>query len=115
MDRIIKAFFYSWEGFRAAFRDEVAFRQEIWVLLVLLPLVLLLPLSATTRAVMIMTHLLVPLVELLNSAIEAVVDMVTEERHPLAKKAKDYGSSAVFLTLILCAVSWLLALHEWLV
>lgn len=114
MGRLWRALGFSWQGLRQAFRGEVAFRQEVLVLLVLVPVIVLLPVSRTTRALMLFAHLLVPLVELLNSAVEAVVDLVTREIHPLAGKAKDYGSAAVFLTLVLCAGSWALALAEWL-
>ncbi len=112
MNRLWKAFIYTCDGLAAAFRHEVACRQEILVLLILVPVILLLPLSPLTRTVMIFAHLLVLVVELLNSAIEAVVDMVTPEFHPLAKRAKDYGSAAVFLTLLVCGGTWVLAVGE---
>jgi len=113
MKRLWRALCYSREGLVVAFRKEDAFRQEVLVLVVLVPLILWLPLSPFTRALLLFTHLLVPLVELLNSAIECVVDLVTGEFHPLAKRAKDYGSAAVFLTLVICAGAWVLAGWEW--
>ncbi|HAF54155.1 MAG TPA: diacylglycerol kinase [Thauera sp.] len=108
--RIWNAFHYSLDGLSAAYRHEDAFRQEIWLSLVAIPLALWLGDSALERALMIGSILLVLIVELLNSAIEATVDRVSLERHQLAKRAKDIGSAAVLFALINAAVVWGLVL-----
>jgi diacylglycerol kinase (ATP) len=104
--RILNAFHYSLDGLAAAYRHEDAFRQEIWLTLVAIPLALWLGDSALERALMIGCILLVLIVELVNSAIEATVDRVSLERHQLAKRAKDIGSAAVLIALINAAVVW---------
>ena len=108
--RIWNALFYSFEGLKAAYRHEDAFRQEVWLALILIPLALFLPASGTGRALMIASVLVVLIVELLNSAVEATVDRVSLENHRLAKRAKDIGSAAVLFSLINVAVVWLLVL-----
>ena len=108
--RIWNALFYSFEGLKAAYRHEDAFRQEVWLALVLIPLALFLPASGMGRALMIASVLVVLIVELLNSAVEATVDRVSLENHRLAKRAKDIGSAAVLFSLINVAVVWLLVL-----
>lgn len=104
--RLINAFGYSLEGFRAAFKHEDAFRQEVFLALVLIPLAVYLGNSPVEQALMIASVLLVLIVELLNSAIEAAVDHTSTEHHALAKQAKDIGSAAVFLALAIVAVVW---------
>lgn len=104
--RIWNAFHYSLDGLSAAYRYEDAFRQETWLALVALPLALWLGDSALERVMMIGSVLLVLIVELVNSAIEATVDRVSLERHQLAKRAKDIGSAAVLIALINAAVVW---------
>jgi len=108
--RIWNAFFYSLEGLRAAFRHEDAFRQEVFLAALLIPAVFFLPASGLGRALMIGAVLLVLIVELLNSAVEAAVDRTSVENHPLAKRAKDIGSAAVFIALVNVPVVWLLVL-----
>lgn len=108
--RIWNAFFYSLDGFKAALKHEHAFRQEMWLAAVLIPLAFFLPASGVGRALMIGSVLLVLIVELLNSAVEAVVDRVSLEQHALAKRAKDIGSAAVMLALINVGVVWALVL-----
>lgn len=108
--RIWNAFFYSLDGFKAALKHEHAFRQEMWLAAVLIPLAFFLPASGVGKALMIGSVLLVLIVELLNSAVEAVVDRVSLEQHALAKRAKDIGSAAVMLTLINVGVVWALVL-----
>jgi len=108
--RIRNALFYSLDGLSAAFRHEEAFRQEILIALVLVPVVLALPVSGTGKAVMAASVLLVLMVELLNSAIESVTDRVSPEDHVLAKRAKDMGSAAVMISLINVPVVWVLVL-----
>ena len=108
--RILNAARYSMDGLRAAYRHEDAFRQEIWLTLVAVPLALWLGEGALERALMIGSVLLVLVVELLNSAVEATVDRVSLERHELAKRAKDVGSAAVLVALLNAAVVWSLLL-----
>lgn len=107
ISRIFAAFFYSLSGIRAAFLNEAAFRQEAVLFLLLLPLIFILPVAATMKCVLLVVHTIVLIAELFNSAIEAVVDMVSPDFHPLAKRAKDIGSGAVLLSLILAALLWL--------
>ncbi len=104
--RLINAFGYSMDGFKAAYQHEDAFRQEVWLSLVLIPLAFYLEAEALHRILMVGSVLLVMIVELLNSAVEAVVDRVSIERHALAKRAKDIGSAAVLLALINLCVLW---------
>jgi diacylglycerol kinase (ATP) len=106
--RIWRALGYSLQGFAAAWKHEHAFRQELVLCLVLLPFALLLPLQLFERVLLVVTLLLVLVVELLNSAIEAVVDRVGVDHHELSKRAKDLGSAAVFLSLVIVAVTWIL-------
>lgn len=108
--RILNAAGYSWSGLCAAFRHEAAFRQEIGLALAGIAVAFWLEDSNTGRALMIGSLFLVLIVELLNSAIEATVDRVSLENHPLSKRAKDLGSAAVMLSLIIAAVIWLLVL-----
>jgi diacylglycerol kinase (ATP) len=110
LQRIWNAFLYSLEGLRAAFRHEDAFRQEVFLAALLIPAAFFLPASGMGKAVMIGAVLLVLIVELLNSAVEAAVDRISLENHELAKRAKDIGSAAVFLSLINVPVVWLLVL-----
>ena len=104
--RLMNAFGYSLEGFKAAFKHEDAFRQEVFLAIVLIPLALYLEPEPLHRVLMIGSILLVMIVELMNSAVEAVVDRVSLERHELAKRAKDIGSAAVFVALTNLAVVW---------
>ena len=104
--RIWNAFGYSLAGFRAAYKHEDAFRQELHLAVVLIPLALWLPASHIGKALMIGSVLLVIVVELINSAIEATVDRISLEKHDLAKRAKDIGSAAVLVSLINVLVVW---------
>lgn len=108
--RLINAFGYSLEGFKAAFKHEDAFRQEVFLSLVLIPLAFYLGKSNIEQALMIASVLLVLIVELLNSAIEAAVDHTSTEHNALAKQAKDIGSAAVFFALAIVLVVWGLVL-----
>lgn len=110
ISRILMAFCYSWDGLKAAFVKEAAFRQEFLLFLMALPIIGLLPLTSSTRVLLVLMHLATLVVELLNSAIEAVVDLASPEKHPLAKQAKDMGSAAVMVTLIGLLCSWACAL-----
>jgi len=109
-ERLWNAFGYSLQGMSSAIRHEEAFRQECLLAAVLVPAAFFLPVGATEKAIMVASVLLVLIVELLNSAIEAAVDRVSLENHRLAKRAKDIGSAAVFLSLVNVAVVWLLIL-----
>ena len=106
IERIIKAFGYSLKGFRAAWQYEAAFRQEVALSVVLVPLGFWLGHTAVERAILVGVVLMVPVVELLNSAVETVVDRVGSEHHQLAGRAKDMGSAAVFLSLVNVIVIW---------
>jgi diacylglycerol kinase (ATP) len=106
LTRIWRAFSYSLEGFSAALRHEHAFRQELLLCVVMLPFAIFMPLLAIERVLLIGSLLLVLVVELLNSAIEAVVDRVSLENNDLSKRAKDLGSAAVFLSLVIVVVTW---------
>jgi diacylglycerol kinase (ATP) len=108
--RLINAFGYSMDGFKAAYQHEDAFRQEVRLAIVLIPLAFYLEQAALHRILMVGSVILVMIVELLNSAVEAVVDRVSMERHALAKRAKDIGSAAVLLALVNLAVVWVLIL-----
>ncbi len=108
--RVWNALFYSAAGFGAAYRHEDAFRQEVLLAAFLIPLALFLPASGIGKALMIASILLVLVVELLNSAIEATVDRISLESHQLAKRAKDIGSAAVFVSLVNVIAVWGLVL-----
>ena len=108
--RIIKAGGYSWAGLRAAFRHEAAFRQELALCVVLIPLGLWLGEDGVARALLVGSLLLVLMVELLNSAIEAVVDRIGAEQHELSGRAKDIGSAVVFVALANVVLVWVLVL-----
>jgi diacylglycerol kinase (ATP) len=110
LKRILNAARNSLEGLAAAVRHEDAFRQELIIAAVLIPTAVLLNVELLEKAMLIGSILLVLIVELLNSAIEAVVDRISIEEHPLAKRAKDLGSAAVALSLATAAGVWLLVL-----
>jgi diacylglycerol kinase (ATP) len=108
--RLWNAFGYSLDGFRAAYKHEDAFRQEVLLAALLIPLALWLPVGHLGKALMIASVLLVIIVELLNSAVEATVDRISLDSHDLAKRAKDIGSAAVLVSLINVLVVWGLVL-----
>ena len=108
--RLLQTLRFSVRGFGFAWKHEEAFRVEVVLLLGLLPLALWLGESALERVALVVPCVLVLLAELLNSAIEAVVDLCSPEPHPLAAAAKDMGSAAVFVTLILVPTVWLMVL-----
>jgi diacylglycerol kinase (ATP) len=108
--RIWNAVFYSLDGLSAAFRHEDAFRQEVLLALVLIPIAIHMPASGPGKAMMVGSVMLVLIVELLNSGIEALTDRVSLEDHMLSKRAKDMGSAAVMLALINVPAVWLLVL-----
>lgn len=108
--RIWNAMFYSVAGLRAAYRHEDAFRQEVLLAVVLVPAACFIPVSGVGKAMLIGSVLLVLVVELLNSAVEATVDRISLENHRLAKRAKDIGSAAVMLALVNVPIVWGLVL-----
>jgi len=110
--RIIHATGYSWLGLKAAYKHESAFRQEIWSAVILIPLGYYLGQDWTGRAALIGSVLFVLVVELLNSAIETVVDRISDEPHELSGRAKDMGSAAVLIALIIAAIVWAAVLIE---
>jgi diacylglycerol kinase (ATP) len=108
--RIWLACGYSLDGLKVAYQGEAAFRQLVWLAMVLVPIACVLPVSAPARALLIACVVLSLVVELLNSAIEAAIDRISLERHPLSKASKDMGSAAQMLSLFLIAVVWALVL-----
>jgi len=108
--RIVQALFNSLAGLGDAWRHESAFRQEILLAAVLVPVALAVPVAGPERALLVGSVLLVLVVELLNSSVEAAIDRISLERHSLSKRAKDLGSAAVLVTLVLLAAVWALVL-----
>jgi len=106
--RLINAIGYSFSGFKAAFQNEDAFRQEVFLTIILVPLAFYIANNSLEIVLLLFSTLLVPIVELLNSAIEATVDRISLEQHKLAKRAKDIGSAAVFLSLVNLFAIWLI-------
>ncbi len=105
--RVVKASVYSFNGLKAAVKNEAAFRQELLLAVIFIPLAIFLDVSALERVALIGVTVLVLIVELLNSAVEAVVDRIGSEYHELAGRAKDLGSAAVLITLLLWAYVWI--------
>ena len=112
LKRIINATGYSWLGLKAAYRHESAFRQEVWLALILVPLGYYLGDSWSDKAALTVSVLFVLVVELLNSAIEAVVDRIGDEIHELSGRAKDMGSAAVLISLVITATVWIAVLAD---
>jgi diacylglycerol kinase (ATP) len=100
------------QGLRAAWQHEDAFRQEVLIAAIAIPAALLLPAGPTGKAMMIASILLVLIVELLNSALESAVDHTSLEQHPLARRAKDIASAAVFLSIVNALVVWGLVIYQ---
>ncbi len=110
--RLFNAFGYSMAGLKAAYVNEDAFRQEVRLAVLLIPLGIYLGNTGIERAVMVASVILVIIVELLNSSIEATVDRISLENHSLAKRAKDIGSAAVLISLVNMAIVWALVLFS---
>lgn len=112
LDRILRATGYSMAGLRAAYTGESAFRQEVWLMVVATPVAFWLGRNWVEVALLLGSLLLLLIVELLNSGIEAAIDRISFEMHELSKRAKDIASAAVFLALLLCAGIWGTALWQ---
>ena len=110
LKRLVNAFGYSIEGFKSAFKNEDAFRQELMLAIILIPTGILIGENGFQKALLVSSILAVLIVELLNSGIEATVDRISLEKNSLAKRAKDIGSAAVFLTIVNAILTWLIIL-----
>ncbi|MFL4395335.1 diacylglycerol kinase [Acinetobacter pittii] len=110
LKRILNATGYSISGFKAAYKNEAAFRQIILINIILIPVSFFLDVSRSEHVLLIIVCLFAMIVELFNSAIEAVVDRVSLEKHQLSKNAKDMGSAAQFVALSIIAITWLIIL-----
>lgn len=114
LSRVMHAANYSWQGLKAAFKHEAAFRQELALVVILVPLAIWLTSDAVELSLLIGSLLLVLIVELVNSAIEAIVDRFGGEQHELSGRAKDIGSAAVLVSLINVGLIWGLFLYKYL-
>jgi diacylglycerol kinase (ATP) len=112
LSRVFKALGYTWDGLKAAAQHEEAFKQELYVIVPLSIVAWFVPVSFVERALLFAVLQLILIVELLNSAIEANTDHISLERHPLAKRAKDMGSAAVFLAIVIAASVWICVLWQ---
>lgn len=110
LSRIASAYKFSMQGLKSCYQSEAAFRQEVWLSIVLIPSVFWLSDSPIERVLLILPIVLVLIVEVLNSAIESVVDRIGDEYHELSGVAKDMGSAAVWLSLMLVVITWLIIL-----
>lgn len=111
--RIINACRYSAQGFQAAFKNEAAFRQLVLLNAISIPLILFIDFSILVKMILLFATMLTLIVELFNTAIEAIVDRVSLEKHPLSKIAKDAGSAAQTMALLILSVMWLVALWDY--
>jgi len=110
--RAFRAAINSWNGLIYAFKEESAFRQELGLSLILIPLAIYLPVTPIEQILLIASVILVLIIELLNSSVEAAIDRISFEVHDLSKRAKDFGSAAVMLALLLCGLTWVIILSE---
>ena len=110
--RIVAAFQYSKDGLQAVLSSEAAFRQELFLFIVFLPILYYLPVSHVFKGLLLLANTLVLIVELLNSAIEAIVNLASPEYHNLAKQAKDMGSAAVLISLFVSLTLWGYAIYD---
>ena len=112
LTRIINAAGYSWAGLKAAYTNEAAFRQELWLVIVLSPVAVIFGPSVADKAVLLASLIFILLIEILNSALEAVVDRFGDEIHPLSGRAKDMGSAAVLLAFFIAGLIWFSVFSE---
>ncbi len=112
LTRIINAAAYSWAGLKAAYTNEAAFRQELWLVIVLSPVAVIFGPSYADKAILLASLIFILLVEILNSALEAVVDRFGDEIHPLSGRAKDMGSAAVLLAFFIAGLIWFSVFSE---
>nr|WP_193553281.1 diacylglycerol kinase [Candidatus Schmidhempelia bombi] len=112
LTRIIKAIKYSFQGLKAAFKYEIAFKQECYVFIATLLIITLIEFSLYERILLIISIGFVMVIELINSAIEAVVDRISKEHHELSGRAKDLGSAAVFLSILIASLLWLIIFYS---
>jgi diacylglycerol kinase (ATP) len=105
--RVVRALYNSFAGLSMAWRIESAFRQEVALALVLIPTALLLPVTSVERVLLVASVLLVLIIELLNSSVEAAIDRISLDLHRLSKRAKDFGSAAVLIALVLLVFTWI--------
>jgi diacylglycerol kinase (ATP) len=110
--RIINATAYSWAGLKAAYTNEAAFRQELWMVIVLSPLAIIFGPSYADKAILLASLIFILVIEILNSALEAVVDRFGDEIHPLSGRAKDMGSAAVLLAFVITGLVWFSVFSE---
>ncbi len=110
LKRIFTAYEFSMKGLKACYKSEAAFRQEVWLAVMLIPLAIVFGKTSVEQVILIATVFLVLIVEILNSAIESVVDRIGDEYHALSGAAKDMGSAAVWLSLTLLIITWLIIL-----
>jgi diacylglycerol kinase (ATP) len=110
--RAFRAAINSWNGLIYAYKEESAFRQELALSLILIPLAIYLSVTPIEKILLIASVILVLVIELLNSSVEAAIDRISFEVHDLSKRAKDFGSAAVMLALLLCALTWAIILSE---
>ncbi len=106
IQRLFNAFFYSLSGLHLAFRHESAFRQEVALAVVLVPVACLVPVTAVERVMLLGSVLFLFVVELLNSGVEAAIDRIGFDTHRLSKRAKDLGSAAVLIALVMLGITW---------
>lgn len=107
---LVKNFFYSIDGLKYAIKYETSFKLELLIALVIFPIIYLMPFAFVLKLVLVMTYFFILIAELLNSAIENVVDLVTKEKHPLAKSSKDIAATAVLFAVILHLLCWVFIL-----
>jgi len=110
MGRILRAFFYAFEGVKSAWRSEVAFRLELLAVVLAIPLALFITQEKSARAVLVASVILVLIVEIINTAIETIINRISSEIHPLSKLAKDLASGAVLLAIINAVIVWAVVL-----
>jgi diacylglycerol kinase (ATP) len=112
MKRIWRAFRHSFRGLTTVWKSETSFRQEIILCIALFPVIFLLPVDYLAKSLMVFSLILILIMELINSAIETIIDRISAEKHPLSKKAKDIGSSLVLLAFANAIIIWIIILFQ---